>query len=146
MFMDKKLLFLIILIALSLNSFSQNQELKVQIDGIRSENGTIILNLFNSEEGFPEDASSAYTWKRAAIKGQEAEIVFMDLQPGIYAIAILHDENRNNRMEKNFLGIPREGFAFSNNYKPLISSPSFREASFSYEGGSKVLKIKMLYF
>lgn len=144
--MNKKLLFLLSFISFSLNTFAQNQELKVQIDGIRSENGTIILNLFNSEKGFPEDASSAYTWKRAAIKDRKAEIVFKDLQPGTYAIAILHDENGNNRMEKNFLGIPREGFAFSNNYKPLISSPSFREASFFYDGGGRVLEIKMLYY
>ncbi|MBC7407411.1 MAG: DUF2141 domain-containing protein [Arcicella sp.] len=64
---------------------------------------------------------------------------------GTYAIIILHDENGHKKMDTNFLGIPKEGYAVSNNVRrSLIDPPKYEVAKFLHSGNSS-LKIKMAY-
>jgi len=64
---------------------------------------------------------------------------------GTYAIALYHDENDNNRCDRNFLGIPREGFGFSNNIKPYFSAPSFKACKF-YVSRNRRISISLLHY
>jgi uncharacterized protein (DUF2141 family) len=118
----------------------------ITIEGLRNNKGILYITLYNSPEGFPDDAVKAFAWKKLEITNYTGVFRFDNLAPGNYAFSILHDENSNGRMEKNFLGIPREGFAFSNNYSPRISSPSFRDAAFTFDGKSLSLKVKAIYY
>ena len=56
------------------------------------------------------------------------------LPEGVYAIGIFVDVNRNNRMDRNFVGIPKEQYGFSNNAKGSFGPPSFMDASFTVSG------------
>ena len=57
-----------------------------------------------------------------------------ELPPGTYAIGIFHDVNLNNKMDNNFLGIPKEQYGFSNNARAFLRPPAFEAAAFELEG------------
>ena len=124
------------------------ESVRVQINGIRNTNGDIGCGIFNTAEGYPEDTTKAYAYKtlRMASPGNNAICQFNDLPPGTYAVAVFHDENANGKLDKNFLGIPREGYGASNNVRPEMSAPAFKDAAFSVKaGGTTTLNIDMGY-
>lgn len=72
---------------------------------------------------------------------------FKNLESGSYAVALFHDKNSNEKLDTNFIGIPKEGFGFSNNPRVLTGPPSFNKASFELKTNSKLTKtIKLLHF
>ncbi len=60
--------------------------------------------------------------KIVKVNGPEVTVVFENLAPGEYGISVVHDENENGDLDKNFVGIPKEGFAFGNNAMGYIRS------------------------
>ena len=70
---------------------------------------------------------------------------FEEVPPGTYAMAVVHDENMNGKLDTGLLGIPTEGYGFSNDAKALFSAPSFADASFRYDGGSIDLTMSLHY-
>ena len=129
--------------------FSQNPktgDLEIRITNLRNTKGKISVNLFNAADGFPEDPMKSFGWKTVKIVPDTVVIVFEDLPYGNYAVSMMHDENSNGKMEKNFLGVPQEGFAFSNNYAPKFSAPSFSEALIMLKQPKLKTDLKMLYY
>lgn len=96
------------------------------ITNLRSARGTCIVSLYNRKEGFPGKTSVAT--HKVKLTAKECTFVFEKLPKGDYAIAAYHDENNNGRLDTNFIGIPTEGFAFSNNPRTTMGPPSFAEA------------------
>ena len=89
-----------------------------------------MVALHAAKEGveFPDQKGAvAAQWRNARSGAQE--FVFTGLPPGRYAIAIYHDENGNGVMDKNFIGIPSEGFGFSRNARGFAGPPSFNAAA-----------------
>ena len=125
---------------------ARTDSVRVQISGIRNTNGDVGCGIFNSADGYPEETNKAYKTLRMASPGNSAICQFNDIPPGTYAIAVLHDENANGKLDKNFLGIPREGYGASNNVRPKMSAPAFKDAAFSVKaGGTTTLNIDMGY-
>ncbi len=77
--------------------------------------------------------------------GTEARCDFEDFPPGAYAITVIHDENMNGKLDTNWLGIPKEGYGFSNDVKPLRGATPFSVASFKYDGEPLDLTIRLYY-
>jgi len=115
----------------------------VEIEGLRSSEGFILLSLFKDGKGYPDEPEKAFRKIKISIKDKQASADFADLPNGDYAIVVLHDENNNLKMDKN-LGIPNEGYGFSNNVMGLMGPPSFSKASFKHES-KQVVEIKMRY-
>jgi uncharacterized protein (DUF2141 family) len=63
---------------------------------------------------------------------KDASFEFSDIKPGKYAIAVIHDENCNGKLDTNMFGIPKEGYGFSSGAEVTMSAPSFSDAVFSY--------------
>jgi len=80
-----------------------------------------------------------------SVTGATMEHVFDGLQPGRYAVAIIHDENSNKRLDTNFMGIPKEGYGVSNNIVNMFGPPGFDESSFSLKDGVFTTEIKVNY-
>ncbi len=118
----------------------------IRVTGLRSSNGQVICTLFDSPGGYPSDDSRSIAQRIAPVKDRTADISFEGVRPGKYAFVMFHDENANGRFDFNALGMPREGYAFSNNVRPLFSAPSFKAAAFDYPGGNLSLTIVMRYF
>ena len=121
--------------------------LTIRVTGARNAKGKIRAALFQGAEGFPNDASHALHTQTADIDPQTscAQIVFTDLPAGVYAVSVFHDENMNQKLDKNFVGVPKEGYGASNNPKKKMGPPSFEEAKFQLSGTEQSLEIKLMY-
>jgi len=63
---------------------------------------------------------------------------FENVSAGTYAISVMHDENDNQKLDKNFFGVPTEGYGVSNNHTHAMSSPTWEESKFTVEGGKNL--------
>lgn len=122
---------LLLLIVLN-NPVNPNPELELEIHGIETDAGFIEIGIYNSGEHFLEEGKTFKTYT-IPVKNKKASINISDLPEGNYAITLYHDENEDGKCNLNFLGIPKEPYAFSNNFKPKFSAPSFKDCTFSLE-------------
>jgi uncharacterized protein (DUF2141 family) len=104
--------------------------LRIHVDGFRNTKGNLGTILFSSPDGWPEDEAKAFRHGPSPIDAasRTAIAVWSDVPPGDYGVAVIHDENSNHKMDRNFLGIPKEGFGFANNPHVALSAPSFQAA------------------
>jgi uncharacterized protein (DUF2141 family) len=118
----------------------------VKILDIRNSTGSVACALFESPEGFPiEFLRSATNVMVIKVRKSQARCDFEDIPPGIYALAVIHDENMNGELDTNVLGIPKEGYGFSNDARAWFGAPSFPDASFPYDGRTLDLTISLHY-
>lgn len=121
----------------------QASDLKVRLQNIAHREGQILVGIFKPDSDFP-DLQSAFATKKIQAKVPEVTLLFEDIPEGRYAVAVFHDKNLNGRLDKNFLGIPREGFGFSRDAPARFGPPAFKAAAFDFNS-SLVLKIKLRY-
>jgi uncharacterized protein (DUF2141 family) len=120
--------------------------LRVRLDGFRSNNGKAHCTLYNDPAAFPShDEKAVKQGDASSIKNASTELDFAGIPPGKYAIVCFHDENSNGKFDENALGMPKEGYCFSNNVKPRFSAPNFDQCEFDYKGGDQAISITMLY-
>jgi len=119
-------------------------DLEVVITNIQIAKGFVRLGLYNDPAKFPK-RSGTIGGGDVAVKGHTATYVFRNLKPGSYAIAIYHDANANKRFDKT-LGIPMEGFGFSNNARPRLSAPSFKRAAVTLKAPRTRITIRLLHW
>jgi uncharacterized protein (DUF2141 family) len=100
----------------------------VQVSGIASADGRVDCALFVNAEGFPDDAARASAQRHAA-DPSGVTCRFTDVPAGRAAVAVRHDANANGRLDKNFLGMPREAWGVSNGARPALRAPRFDEAA-----------------
>lgn len=119
----KVLLFFCLVFCFGGEAFSQNNE--VVFSGIRSSKGQIILKIYRDSKSYENDQACKilYFKKTDMVKGIMK--VKFHLTPGNYGFALCDDENNSNVMNFNLIGIPTEGFGFSNYYHAGMSSPKF---------------------
>ena len=118
----------------------------VKILNIRNSTGTVACALFESPHGFPtEYLLSATNVMIIKIRKTQARCDFEDIPPGTYAMAVIHDENMNGKLDTNWIGIPTEGYGFSNDATGVLGAPSFSDASFTYDGRSVELTMSLHY-
>jgi uncharacterized protein (DUF2141 family) len=117
----------------------------VEISSLRSNDGQTLCALFSSAEAFPTRADKAVARLTAKIAERQAVCDFTGIAPGTYAVSVVHDENSNGKLDRNFIGMPREGVGASNNAKGHMGPPKFGPASFSFKGGRLELKIHVNY-
>ena len=142
-------LFMPMLLFLLTAGFSQAQQndgitVYIKIEGFKSEGGLCRLLLFAWEKGFPDRSDNATLMFSGSIKKKSAEFSFK-IRPGIYAIAALHDENLNGKMDKTWYGKPVEGFGSSNNHKVGSGPPGFEESSVSIDENNNHFNIRLTY-
>jgi len=115
----------------------------VSVTGLRSTKGQILVCLTANPKAFP-DCSKDKASVRLAVKAANAGH-FKVAAPadGTYAIAVVHDENSNNKMDMA-LFMPKEGFGFSRNPAIGMGAPKFKSASFAVSGDTHQA-IKMKY-
>ena len=123
------------------SAFAQNNSITVVIKNVKDAPGNVAVALFNNEKDFMKNRFDS---KIIKAQGGEVQVVFENVPPGSYAISVLHDENGNNEMDSNIIGMPKEGFGFSNNAMGTFGPPSFEKASFKCLV-SQALTVNMKY-
>ena len=119
-------------------------ELMVRVSGLRSNEGDVHLAIYNTPATFP-DSDGMLEEVQVPIQQGLVQHQFSNLQPGIYAIAVFHDENANHEFDTNFIGLPLEGYAFSNDAQVFFGPPSFEEAQVHLSPDGSETRIEMTY-
>ena len=116
----------------------------VTIDGLHSAQGNVFVGLYASPAKFLQGNQSDATKKVKATTGP-ITVAFDNLKPGTYAVGAFHDENGDDHMDTNFLGLPVEGYALSNGVRVVLSKPTFQQASFTVGNGDKPVALHIRY-
>jgi uncharacterized protein (DUF2141 family) len=113
------------------------------VSTFKNQKGFLGCRLFSTSNGFPDGVGRDL---RKAIVGTSVSCTFDAVAPGTYAIAVIHDENSNGKLDKNFFGVPSEGYGVSNNHTYGMSSPKWDESKFTIVAGeTKTLTISLRY-
>lgn len=114
----------------------------VQISGIEESKGMLYLSLYDNTKGFPNSKKSVVkTYRIKATKGKQ-NFKIPKITYGQYAISCFHDANSNEKLDTNFLGIPKEKVGTSNN--PSSSgAPTYKEAKFQLDNSTINLQISL---
>ena len=107
-------------------------ELNGKIESFRNDNGHVHILLVDEED---KEVGNFI----GEIKEGICEFQFLDLPKGTYGIRYFHDENDNNEMDRNVMGMPKEGYGFSNDAIGLFGPPGFKDYSFQLEENISVI-------
>ncbi|MFZ0688426.1 MAG: DUF2141 domain-containing protein [Acidobacteriaceae bacterium] len=118
--------------------------LQIHATGFRNNIGTAGGVVFSSPTGWPSDRSKAVVQGGFPIADRQATEIFQ-VPPGRYAAVVIHDENSNMKLDRNFFGIPKEGFGFSNNPGVFLSGPSFQSAAVPVACPATRIEIRLIY-
>jgi len=123
-----------------------NISLKLHIEGIKSNDGQIFILLYNYENQYPRTPyRSIKVPKKDLVKGALTHTI-PALKHGKYGVIILDDANANETLDFSIIGVPSEGYAFSNNQKPgFLSLPKYNSILFEVSSSHNNFKIAMQY-
>lgn len=142
------LLLLVIASAVTVASFHPRPGagIQVSVTNLRNNKGHVLISLFKDGVGYPDKPEKAFKKAKVPVSNRTASLTFESVPAGSYAIAILHDENDDAKMNTNILGLPKEGYGFSNNVMGAFGPPSLGKASFSYAATAQLpVTIKVRY-
>lgn len=122
----KRLTLILILMVNPLNLFSQFT-LTIVINELKNSNGRVLLEL-------SDEKSKTIIGIAQKIEDSKCTAVIKNLSTGKYAFKYFHDENNNKKIDVNWLGIPKEGYGFSNNAKGTFGPPPYKEMIFIIKG------------
>lgn len=117
-----------------------NKTIRVNISGLDSDIGQVMVTLFNRAEDFPKNPTVR---KAAFIKKNTACVSFENIEEGTYAIMCFHDKNENQKLDFSALGRPKERVAASNNARGRFGPPKFKDAKFLVQDDITIQNIKM---
>lgn len=121
-----------------------DSRLDVVVHSLRSSDGLVHLCMTSKPDHFPECAGDDAAYTTTVPAAATVKLRFTNLKPGRYAIALLHDENGNGKVDKTLM-LPREGFGFSRDAKIRMGPPSFENAAFDLGPDRERQRIKMRY-
>ena len=119
--------------------------LTVHVTGVRNDKGVVRCAAFAAADGFPSKIENAVTRGQATPASGEASVELSGLPSDGVAVSCIHDENSNGTLDKNFLGIPKEGYGFSNGAKGKMGPPKFDAARFVPAGDAMEITVRLDY-
>ena len=131
------------LAAATLVGAAPDADLDVALDQLRSAKGLVRLCLTADPDNFPNCTDDRNALTRS-LPASTHRVRFASLSPGSYAVAVIHDENGNAKLD-TFAGIHKEGFGFSRNPPVRFGAPRFAAARFTLDGGAQVQQVRMRY-
>ena len=117
----------------------------MQVEALKSDAGGLVCWLYSDAAAYPKKPEKAAQKVTGAIVGKKGQCVFKAVAPGDYAVAVLHDENGNGKVDTHFIGIPSEGLGASQNAKGFMGPPSFQDTRFVHGAAPTVLQVRVVY-
>lgn len=133
----KKIIMLITIVLVSTLISASGNKLTITIKNLNPAKGNLMIALCNSESDYKRKSGS-YKRKRVLVTGASVKVVFSDLPAGDYAVKVMHDENSNNKLDTNLVGIPKEAFGFSNDVMGKVGPPKFSKAKVRVNGDKSI--------
>lgn len=123
----KSFLLLAAVLVVGLSAQAQNATISVEITNVKSNDGKVMVGLFDSKENFLK--TSVKGEMLDAVEGN-LSVVFEGVTEGTYTVSVIHDENGNGKLDTNFMGIPSEPYGISKEGKSMFGPPSYEKAKF----------------
>ena len=108
-------------------SGQETVDLTIEVTITKYNKGTIMMALYNSSETYMK---TSYKASKQEVVDNKAILTFQNIEKGTYAFSMFHDVNDNQKMDKNFMGIPKEPYGFSNDRKGKFGPPDFEKVQF----------------
>jgi uncharacterized protein (DUF2141 family) len=129
-----------LMLLISLESYGQESKQTVRISNLKNIKGNLYIGWYREVETFRINEKAIYRQK-IVVDDKELNVVFRNILPGKYAIAVFLDENDNYKLDKNIFGIPKEKYGFSNNVLPALRPATFDESAFEVTQKEMVIDI-----
>jgi uncharacterized protein (DUF2141 family) len=126
----RSVFFVFVLAAILVEEPASAARVIVTINGLHSAQGVVFIGLYASPGKFLK-GSQTDAVRRVAAQTEPITVVFDNLPPGTYAVGAYHDENANDHLDTDLLGLPIEGYALSNGVHAVLAEPNFQEAAFT---------------
>ncbi len=107
--------------------------------------GNITFTLYGSRPASFLAHKGSIAIDRITLTGVAADACFVVSTPGVYALAVYHDENNNHHFDRSLIGLPLEGYGFSNNAVIFMSPPSFASVRFTVQPGDNHVTMSLRY-
>ena len=118
---------------------------EVRVTNLRNDEGKVRAGIFESSRGFPLRVDEVARKVDAPIEDGAATLTFDDLPRGTYAVVVYHDENDNGKLDRNFIGKPKEGAGLYRPVRSRFPPPKFRDAKFDFRGDDKTIRVQLRY-
>jgi uncharacterized protein (DUF2141 family) len=119
---------------------ASGQDITVKINNLDNSKGKVLVAIYDSKDSF---LNKRYKGTMSKINDNTCEVTFKNIPEGVYAISLFHDENDNNKMDSNFLGIPKEDYGCSNNATGFMGPPKWEDAKFELKDKSIIQTITL---
>ncbi|QSQ23164.1 DUF2141 domain-containing protein [Pyxidicoccus parkwayensis] len=129
----------LLLPALLLGASADAATLTLNLEGLQEAKGHVYISVAADADAF-DGKGRPTAVQRVEVTGPKLTVTFPDLAPGTYAVSLFHDANGNGKLDTNFIGIPKEGYGFSNNVGER-GKPKFSEAKFTLAAEGTTLDI-----
>ena len=130
-----KIIFLVLLLSPFL-MLSQNK-LSVEVTGVKSNAGSVLVAVYNSSDSFL-DSDKMFSGRSSKAQMGSTRVIIENLPDGEYALAIFHDEDGNDELNTNWIGIPKEPICFSIGKMKTFGPPKYEECAFKLEGDREI--------
>jgi uncharacterized protein (DUF2141 family) len=117
----------------------------VHVHGVRSDKGMLVAVLYGDNQDDFLKKGRRLARERAPARPGSVTLCLGAPRPGVYAVAVYHDENGNRRIDRSWTSLPTEGFGLSNNPRPVLRAPTHAESAFEVGTGPTVVNIELRY-
>ncbi|MEL6761261.1 MAG: DUF2141 domain-containing protein [Myxococcota bacterium] len=104
----------------------------IDVANLQSSRGEVYCTLYRSAKGFPTEPQNSFKQSRVRVVKKKAQCRFPSVKPGRYAVAVWHDEDGDQELDSNWIGIPKEPVGASNDAEASFGPPSFDDAVFDF--------------
>jgi uncharacterized protein (DUF2141 family) len=133
----KKITFSILFAFFSVMAISQS--LTIEFENIRNDEGFLIVTVYPSEDIWLDDIDELeQVFPKENIVDGNMSVTIDEMPSGIYGVAMMDDEDGDGEMRYNFIGMPREGYGFSRNYKVRLSKPDFDDCVLEFKNDTTI--------
>ena len=112
--------------------------LTIVVDGVSQDGGNVGVLVFNSDKGWAEDRTAALKDITVPAHPGTVTVSIPGLPAGTYAVSLVHDVNKNHKLDKNFVGKPKEQWGLSNNPHAVLTAPAYSKCTFSLQGDKEI--------
>ncbi len=120
--------------------------LQVSVSGMRSTSGNVTVTIYPDDKTHFLDGAFKLARQSVPVTLPVTQLCFAFTTPGYYAVALFHDENANGHFDTTMLGVPDEGFGFSNNPKLYLGPPDLAKVRMAMHQGDNQIDIKIKYY
>lgn len=120
--------------------------LRVSVSGMRSVKGNVTITIYPDDSAHFLDGKYKVARQQLPVMLPVTSACFILPAPGVYAVALFHDENANGHLDTNALGIPTEGYGFSNNPTLYFGPPDLGRVRFTLHPGGNAVEVRMKYY